>query len=497
MSQELIVSVEERLSALEVATSEIMTRLDSLTEQMLPFFRDQDLTLTEMITSATTLGEVDYVNKFNNWASTYRSLLANFNNNHRALEHFAKAYQRQHRNFCLWSYLENPEVEALLAEHYQRYRHLPALQLEDQDPLLVTGNPRPSQGGRGNGRPNGNQGREYVLAVDSDCNEPYPLSAQSILADGAKVYFLREPPQDHVVPDNFVPSRHLDIVRKLVMDLVQRNVLYAVERPQVRNYMSMKTRERPGEPERPRIIMDGSSLTTYLTKFSLHRMPTLNNIIDVVEKFNFGAKLDLSEAYYSIRIHADSQKYLGLHFEGTHYLWRGAPLGLGTSAFACQKVTASLASLICYYILVYYDDFLVCGVDEEEVHDKMQRLVQLLEQSELPINMQKSEFRATRMLEFLQYRLDFGRHAVFVGTSLKKRIFAAVYPFYSEAPSMASVEHLSSLLSSAVPTHALRNQVRDLIRSLRQHVSAGTARELITPLWRLVNACVCTPFEPR
>ncbi|KAL0476417.1 hypothetical protein AKO1_006280 [Acrasis kona] len=205
--------------------------------------------------------------------------------------------------------------------------------------------------------------------------------------------------------------------------------------------------------------------------------------------------LDLSKAYYSIRIHADSQKYLGLHFEGTHYC--GRAFRAWTSAFDCQKVTASLAFLICYYILVYYDDVLVCGADEQEVHEKMQRLVQLLEQSKLPINMQKSEFRATRMLEFLQYRLDFGRHAVFVGTSLKKRIFAAVYPFYSEAPSMAAVEHLSSLLSSAVPTHALRNQVRDLISSLSQHVSAGTARELITPLWNIVNACVCTPFEPR
>ncbi|KAL0483097.1 hypothetical protein AKO1_014986, partial [Acrasis kona] len=202
--------------------------------------------------------------------------------------------------------------------------------------------------------------------------------------------------------------------------------------------------------------MNGKRYTDYLERFHLRNMPTLSDLHDFVLKNNFACKLDLSEAYWSIRVQEADTSFLGIRFDGVDYVWLVAPMGLGTSAFACQEVTATVAEEVAADILVYYDDFLVGGLSSAGAYTKLTRLIQKLRDDKLLVNRSKSLVVPTRQIDYLQYRLDLERHQIFVGTGLSQRIRDLCSDLFSVPADdrIDALEHFGSTWHAGVPSRS-------------------------------------------
>ena len=108
-----------------------------------------------------------------------------------------------------------------------------------------------------------------------------------------------------------------------------------------------------------RLILNLKKVNNYV-KYEHFKMTTIYSVLNMVTKNCFMAKIDLKDAYYSVKIHPDFQKYLKFQHKAKLYQYVCYPNGLGPCPRKFTKITkVPMSNLrkklidICGYI----DDF--------------------------------------------------------------------------------------------------------------------------------------------
>lgn len=128
---------------------------------------------------------------------------------------------------------------------------------------------------------------------------------------------------------------------------------------------------------------------------------TIQDAVDLVQTGCYLAKIDLSQAYRSVKIHKSNLPATGLKwtFEGdqkpTYLVDRRLPFGARKSPFIFtelgQAVKRIMGSKGFPGIVVYLDDFLIIGASREECRQAMNILLKLLRKLGFGINYNKVE----------------------------------------------------------------------------------------------------------
>lgn len=131
-----------------------------------------------------------------------------------------------------------------------------------------------------------------------------------------------------------------------------------------------------------RLIVDARPVNKFEQRRKFKCESLMKEGRDIFERCKFGGVIDISHAYHHIEIAAESQKYLGIEWEGEYFMWQVLPFGLSSAPWVWVTLSAEPVAEFrrwCIKVMHYFDD-LPHGADTsiEEVFDS-KRMVAFLE----------------------------------------------------------------------------------------------------------------------
>ena len=139
------------------------------------------------------------------------------------------------------------------------------------------------------------------------------------------------------------------------------------------------------------------------------KMDHFPDFLNLLHTGDFMAKLDLVEAFHSLKIKQKFWKYLQFEFEGQKYMFITAPQGMKLSPYYFVKVTKPLITHCRergIRLIIYIDDIIVIGRHYESCLANLLYVKNLFECCGYTINMTKSVFIPSQLCEVLGFMVD-------------------------------------------------------------------------------------------
>ena len=112
------------------------------------------------------------------------------------------------------------------------------------------------------------------------------------------------------------------------------------------------------------------------------KMEGIHTLWEIVAEGKWLAKLDLKDAYFTVPIFLNHQKYLRFAVDKIRYQFTCLLFGLSCAPWAFTKVLKPVVAFLRSLgipLIVYIDDILVIGKSPDEVRDHVETLIALLE----------------------------------------------------------------------------------------------------------------------
>ena len=151
---------------------------------------------------------------------------------------------------------------------------------------------------------------------------------------------------------------------------------------------------------------------SFLNKFvenSHFQMESIHCLKSLLQKGDYMTTLDLKDAYLSVPVHKDSQKFLQFLWRNKCYAFQGLCFGLNTAPRIFTKLLKPVAAFLRkrgVRMILYLDDFLILGSTYQEAQSHTALAVSLLESLGFTINREKSRLIPTQTITFLGFVID-------------------------------------------------------------------------------------------
>jgi hypothetical protein len=139
------------------------------------------------------------------------------------------------------------------------------------------------------------------------------------------------------------------------------------------------------------------------------KMETVSSILTLVRPGWYMAKIDLKDAYYSVKILPADQKLLKFRHNGELYKFVCLPNGYSEGPRVFTKLLKPVLALlrdegIC--LAIYIDDLFTTSETYESCFSNVKRIASLLDDMGFTINLKKSFFVPSQVMEFLGFSID-------------------------------------------------------------------------------------------
>lgn len=138
-------------------------------------------------------------------------------------------------------------------------------------------------------------------------------------------------------------------------------------------------------------------------------METLKSALSLVKSNCWFSALDIKDAYFSVKIHPDSRKFLRFRWENRTYQFTCLPMWLASAARVFTKImkpgfflTQKIWSFKCYQHRWCF----VTGQYKNECEDNLKATIKSLDSLGFTIHPDKSQFYASQSIVFLGFILD-------------------------------------------------------------------------------------------
>ena len=163
---------------------------------------------------------------------------------------------------------------------------------------------------------------------------------------------------------------------------------------------------KKGDSFRP--VIDLSHLNKFIANehFQMENLTCIKHLLNVNE---YIVKLDLKDAYLTVGVHPESQKFLRFVWLGQTYQFLALPFGLNT---APRIFTKLLKPVVAYLrtrnirLLIYLDDILIIGSSVQILREHTALVIELLQNLGFIINYERSLLTPTPVLEFLGFLIN-------------------------------------------------------------------------------------------
>ena len=169
-----------------------------------------------------------------------------------------------------------------------------------------------------------------------------------LLKFGHKIKFETQPrlslPQ--ASHETKLSSVAMKVIKKEILDLFNKGAMRIVSDDEVNRVLGSKLFVVP-KPEKGkfRVIINMKPLNQFIDKKSF-KMEGLKDLKYMLKPGCYGAVIDLSDAYYHIKLHEKSRKYTRFIFMGQVMEYTSLPMGLTDSPHIFTRVTKFVQSFL-------------------------------------------------------------------------------------------------------------------------------------------------------
>jgi predicted aspartyl protease len=147
-----------------------------------------------------------------------------------------------------------------------------------------------------------------------------------------------------------------------------------------------------------RMCVDYRGLNAITEKESFP-MPEIKHLLDCLAGSKFFSSLDLGQAYYQVALAEDSQDKTAFSTKEGQFCFNRLPFGLATAPATFQRLMHEMLTGILFNgAIVYLDDILVYGRNQEEHDQRLQEVFQRIKDTGLKINPEKCEIYKEKLL---------------------------------------------------------------------------------------------------
>lgn len=175
------------------------------------------------------------------------------------------------------------------------------------------------------------------------------------------------------------------------------------------------------DPNSFRVILNLKPLNKFIV-YHHFKMDSIHTCTTLMSKNCFMASIDLQDAYYSIQVAHEFQKYLKFRWNGRLYKFRAMPMGL-TSAprIFCKLLKPVLSELHLqgHTLSMYIDDMYIQGRSAQECENSITAVLEMLGKLGFVVNMDKSQLQPKTNLEHLGFVLD--SREMYIGLNADKQ----------------------------------------------------------------------------
>lgn len=268
---------------------------------------------------------------------------------------------------------------------------------------------------------------------------------------GYEIPLSRSISQNHYINKQFSNEDRIKIT-KCINDLLKSGAISECQ-PCERQYLSSIFLV-PKPSGKHRLILNLKSFNKHVDTEHF-KLEDLRTALKLVSEGCFMSTLDLMDAYFSIRIHEKSRKYLRFMFNKTLYEFNVLPFGLSTAPFVFTKIMKPVVKLLrsCGHLsTIYLDDIFLIGDTQEACLNNIKATKQLLTTLGFIINEEKSNLIPNTTCKFLGYILDSKKFQVSLPTDKIHKIKKELNHFKNLTRcKIRDFSRLIGLLNSACP----------------------------------------------
>ena len=267
------------------------------------------------------------------------------------------------------------------------------------------------------------------------------------IREGYKLEFIRKPPF-RGIKETVVSVCQTVSIAKEIHSLLNKNATERVQKKDAMKGLYSTFFLVPKKNGEMRPVINLRPLNRYLVKKHF-KMDTMTKILQLVEKGDWSITLNLSHAYFHLKIFKPHWKYLRFSFQGKTYQFRALNFGPTVAPRVFTKVTSVVAAhlrkqSIC--LATYLDDWLVLNQIRRMLWQDRFIVLSLLFRLGFIINKEKSRLVPSQDLTYIGGHFMLARGLVFpTQERVQGLIVASKCQAVHETNPVASVTKLSPI----------------------------------------------------
>ena len=262
-----------------------------------------------------------------------------------------------------------------------------------------------------------------------------PPSVLSIVQDGIKLNFIREPPK-LFSKNNKSAYANADFVTAAVEELLSYDLILEVsDKPHVVSPLSVAL-----NGDKKRLILDLSILNEFIHLEKI-KLEDQQDFFEVAKFCNYVATYDIKSCYHQIMVNKDFVKYLGfkwfLNGKERYFIFLVVPFGLSCAPRICKKLFRPLVTrwrFLSIANILYYDDGIIGGITYKDTDNAAKVIFNDLMKCHILPNAAKSNWQPRKLAEWLGYEWDFNTYSVKVSKRREETLLSRVKDLKSTLP---------------------------------------------------------------
>ena len=137
----------------------------------------------------------------------------------------------------------------------------------------------------------------------------------------------------------------------------------------------------------PRLILNLKKLNCYI-RYVHFKMESLGDVLNIIKPGVWMASVDLQDAYYTIPVHPDHQKYLTFSWQHKYYKFTCLPNGYAYAPMIFTKLLKHPFSFLRrrgHHSIIYIDDAYLQGDSYDACYNNVYETVSLFKNWGLPL----------------------------------------------------------------------------------------------------------------